>query len=96
VPAGRAEPAAGPRSIRSDRILHEALTVGPDPLHLALVFNLSQQPQVGVGVEGAGGQQGPGLIDDQRQVPDRIHPVRVPVGELGGETAQQRDRLGPG
>jgi hypothetical protein len=27
--------------IRRDRILHEALTVGPDPLHLALVFNLS-------------------------------------------------------
>lgn len=27
--------------IRSDRILHEALTAGPDPLHLSLVFNLS-------------------------------------------------------
>jgi hypothetical protein len=27
--------------IRRDRVLHEALTVGPDPLHLALVFNLS-------------------------------------------------------
>jgi hypothetical protein len=27
--------------IREDRILHEALTVGPDPLHLSLVFNLS-------------------------------------------------------
>jgi hypothetical protein len=27
--------------IRKDRILHEALTAGPDPLHLALVFNLS-------------------------------------------------------
>ncbi|WP_211244113.1 hypothetical protein [Actinospica robiniae] len=27
--------------IRADRILHEALTVGPDPLHLALVFHLS-------------------------------------------------------
>jgi len=27
--------------IRADRILHEALTAGPDPLHLALVFNLS-------------------------------------------------------
>ncbi len=27
--------------IRADRILHEALTVGPDPLHLSLVFNLS-------------------------------------------------------
>lgn len=27
--------------IRKDRILHEALTVGPDPLHLSLVFNLS-------------------------------------------------------
>lgn len=27
--------------IRGDRILHEALTVGPDPLHLSLVFNLS-------------------------------------------------------
>ncbi len=27
--------------IRADRVLHEALTIGPDPLHLALVFNLS-------------------------------------------------------
>jgi integrase len=26
--------------IRADRILHEALTAGPDPLHLMLVFNL--------------------------------------------------------
>src|SRR5437016_6030621 len=27
--------------IRRDRVLHEALTAGPHPLHLALVFNLS-------------------------------------------------------
>jgi hypothetical protein len=27
--------------IRADRILHEALTAGPDPLHLTVVFNLS-------------------------------------------------------
>ncbi|MGH3806300.1 MAG: hypothetical protein ACRDRU_06630 [Pseudonocardiaceae bacterium] len=27
--------------IRGDRVLHEALSVGADPLHLALVFNLS-------------------------------------------------------
>jgi hypothetical protein len=27
--------------VRKDRILHEALTTGADPLHLALVFNLS-------------------------------------------------------
>ncbi|MFF3276634.1 hypothetical protein ACFYWU_37775 [Streptomyces chrestomyceticus] len=27
--------------IRGDRALHEALTVGADPLHLALAFNLS-------------------------------------------------------
>jgi hypothetical protein len=27
--------------IRRDRVLHEALTAGPDPLHLSLVFNLS-------------------------------------------------------
>ena len=27
--------------IRADRILHEALTAGPDPLHLALVFSIS-------------------------------------------------------
>ncbi|WP_223124763.1 hypothetical protein [Streptomyces sp. TRM68367] len=26
--------------IRGDRVLHEALTIGADPLHLALVFNL--------------------------------------------------------
>jgi hypothetical protein len=31
---------ASPRRFR-DRILHEALSVGPDPLHLTLVFNLS-------------------------------------------------------
>ncbi|GAA3909913.1 hypothetical protein GCM10023084_72530 [Streptomyces lacrimifluminis] len=29
------------RTRRSDRVLHEALSVGADPLHLALVFNLS-------------------------------------------------------
>jgi len=28
--------------IRKDRVLHEALSVGPDPLHLSLVFNLAQ------------------------------------------------------
>jgi hypothetical protein len=28
--------------IRRDRVLHEALSVGPDPLHLSLVFNLAQ------------------------------------------------------
>ncbi|WP_028479125.1 hypothetical protein [Nocardia sp. CNY236] len=27
--------------IRRDRILHEALTAGPDPLHLSLVFGIS-------------------------------------------------------
>jgi hypothetical protein len=27
--------------IRADRILHEALTAGPDPLHLSLVFGIS-------------------------------------------------------
>ncbi|MFB6781959.1 hypothetical protein ACFCX0_32365 [Streptomyces sp. NPDC056352] len=27
--------------IRGDRVLHKALTVGADPLHLALVFNMS-------------------------------------------------------
>jgi hypothetical protein len=27
--------------IRRDRILHEALTAGPDPLHLTLVFGIS-------------------------------------------------------
>ena len=27
--------------IRADRILHEALTAGPDPLHLSLVFGVS-------------------------------------------------------
>jgi integrase len=30
-----------PERIRADRILHEALAVGPDPLHLSLVFSLS-------------------------------------------------------
>ena len=27
--------------IRADRTLHEALTAGPDPLHLTLVFGIS-------------------------------------------------------
>ncbi len=35
LPAG-----AGLDRIRSDRVLHEALSVGPDPLHLSLVFNI--------------------------------------------------------
>src|SRR5664279_5624165 len=38
VPAGAREATS---SLRGDRILHEALTIGPDPLHLAMVFNLS-------------------------------------------------------
>ena len=29
--------------IRADRILHEALTAGPDPLHLSLVFNIAHE-----------------------------------------------------
>jgi hypothetical protein len=29
------------RGVRLDRVLHEALTAGPDSLHLALVLNLS-------------------------------------------------------
>jgi integrase len=29
--------------IRADRILHEALTAGPDPLHLSLVFNIHHE-----------------------------------------------------
>ena len=28
--------------IRRDRVLHEALTARPDPLHVALVFGLSR------------------------------------------------------
>lgn len=32
--------------IRADRVLHEALVVGPDPLHLGLVFNLSDDAAV--------------------------------------------------
>ncbi|ELR85082.1 hypothetical protein W7U_07620 [Mycobacterium sp. H4Y] len=27
--------------LRADRLLHEALTAGPDPLHLSLVFGIS-------------------------------------------------------
>jgi hypothetical protein len=30
--------------IRRDRILHEALTGGPDPLHLTLMFGISDRP----------------------------------------------------
>jgi len=32
--------------IRADRILHEATTAGPDPLHLSLVFNISHTTAV--------------------------------------------------
>lgn len=32
--------------IRGDRVLHEALEVGPDPLHLAAAFNLSAQTAI--------------------------------------------------
>jgi hypothetical protein len=31
----------GVHRIRADRVLHEALTAGPDTLHLALVFGIS-------------------------------------------------------
>ena len=37
----RLVPGIGLDRIRRDRILHEALTVGADPLHLTLVFQLS-------------------------------------------------------
>jgi hypothetical protein len=30
--------------IRRDRILHEALTGRPDPLHLSLMFGISDRP----------------------------------------------------
>jgi hypothetical protein len=30
--------------IRRDRILHEALTSRPDPLHLSLMFGISERP----------------------------------------------------
>jgi len=30
--------------IRRDRILHEALTGRPDPLHLSLMFGISERP----------------------------------------------------
>jgi hypothetical protein len=30
--------------IRRDRILHEALTGRPDPLHLTLMFGISERP----------------------------------------------------
>jgi hypothetical protein len=33
--------AVGLDRIRSDRVLHEALTTGADPLHLTLMFNLA-------------------------------------------------------
>jgi hypothetical protein len=32
--------------IRRDRILHEALTGRPDPLHLSLMFGISERPPV--------------------------------------------------
>ncbi|MGW4720646.1 integrase [Nocardia sp. NPDC004260] len=34
--------------IRADRILHEALTAGPDPLYLSLVFNSTTSPRCGI------------------------------------------------
>jgi hypothetical protein len=37
----RLVPGIGLDRIRQDRILHEALTAGADPLHLTLVFQLS-------------------------------------------------------
>jgi hypothetical protein len=49
--------------IRTDRILHEAVTSGGDPLHLALVFNLAHTT--------AGHYAGfaKALLDDQRDIP---------------------------
>jgi len=49
--------------IRTDRVLHEAVTVGGDPLHLALVFNLAHTT--------AGRYAGfaKPLLDDQCDIP---------------------------
>ena len=35
-------PGVGIDRIRRDQVLHEALSIGPDPLHLSLIFNLAQ------------------------------------------------------
>jgi len=45
--------------IRKDRVLHEALTVGADPLHLALVFNLAHT------TAGRYAKSAQALLDDQ-------------------------------
>lgn len=50
--------------IRRDRVLHEALSVGPDPLHLSLVFNLAQT------TAGRYATFARALLDDQLDQPD--------------------------
>jgi hypothetical protein len=49
--------------IRSDRVLQEALSVGPDPLHLSLVFNLAHT------TAGRYAAFARDLLDDQLQPP---------------------------
>jgi hypothetical protein len=38
--AATSQDGSGDKHIRRDRILHEALATGADPLHLSLVFNI--------------------------------------------------------
>lgn len=59
-----------PERIRGDRILHEALAVGPDPLHLSLVFNLSHTTAsryTGIAEQ---------LLDTPTEAPNTLKPPR--------------------
>lgn len=60
LPAG-----VGLDRIRADRVLHEALTTGADPLHLTVMFNLAHTT---AGRYAAFAQE---LLDDQLERGDR-------------------------
>jgi hypothetical protein len=59
-------------------VLHEALTAGPDPLHLALVFNLSHAT---ASRYAAIAQH---LLDGQLEQPDGLDGPMIIVQQHGG------------
>ena len=70
--------------IRQDRVLHEALTTGADPLHLSLVFNLSHATAsryTGIAQQ---------LLDSELERPGQQQDSQIPSSRTGGRSTHNR------
>jgi integrase len=70
--------------IRQDRVLHEALTTGADPLHLSLVFNLSHATAsryTGIAQQ---------LLDSELERPGQHRDSQIPSSRTGGRSTHNR------